>query len=114
MTLEMAAAAFLLALGTLPAAARASRFTPVDEARRGTMATVRGAVERITDEDGVHLSDETDSIRVRVGPDRLPAEVGETVTLEGFVDGDLGPREICARSLVREDGTIAEFDRRCE
>ncbi len=43
----------------------------------------------------------------------MPAEVGETVIVNGFVDDDLiTPREIYARSLTRADGTVITFDRR--
>jgi hypothetical protein len=42
----------------------------------------------------------------------VPAEVGENVTVNGFVDNDPGPREIYARSLTRADGTVITFDLR--
>ena len=92
-------------------AAIASQITPIADAQRGTMVTVRGTVERITDEDEFRLADASGQIRIYVGPNWVPAEVGETVIVNGFVDDDLGPREIYARSLTRADGTVITFDR---
>lgn len=93
-------------------AALASPITPIADALRGTIVTVQGTVERITDEDEFRLVDASGTIRVYVGPDRVPAEVGETVIVSGFVDDDPGPRELYARSLTRADGTVITFDRR--
>jgi uncharacterized protein YdeI (BOF family) len=95
-------------------AAFARQITPIAEAQRGTMVTVQGTVERITDEDEFRLADASGTIRIYVGPNWVPAEVGETVVVDGFVDDDLGPREIYARSLTRADGTVITFDRRYE
>jgi uncharacterized protein YdeI (BOF family) len=104
------AAALLAALSAT--SAMASQVTPIGDMQRGTMVTVQGAVERITDEDEFRLADASGSIRVYVGPNRVPAEVGETVTVKGFVDDDPGPLEIYARSLTRADGTVVTFDLR--
>ncbi len=90
----------------------ANQITPIADAQRGTMVTVQGTVERITDEDEFRLADATGNIRIYVGPNWVPAEVGETVIVNGFVDDDLGPREVYARSLTRADGTVVTFDRR--
>lgn len=92
--------------------ALASQITPIADAQRGTMVTVQGTVERITDEDEFRLADASGNIRIYVGPNWVPAEVGETVIVNGFVDDDLGPREIYARSLTRADGTVITFDLR--
>ncbi len=86
--------------------------TPIGELQRGTMVIVQGTVERITDEDEFRLADGSGSVEIYVGPNGVPANVGETVTIEGFVDDDLGPLEIYARSLTRADGTVITFDRR--
>lgn len=95
--------------------ALASPVTPIAEAQRGTVVTVQGTVERITDEDEFRLSDSSGSILVYIGPDLVPADVGETVAVTGLVDDDLfAPREIYARSLTRADGTVVTFDRRYE
>ena len=91
------------------------RITPISQARRGTMVTVRGTVQRITDEDEFRLADASGSIQVYVGPNWVPAEVGERVTVTGVVDDNpIGPREIYARSLTRADGTVITFQRRYE
>ena len=93
-------------------AALASPITPIADAQRGTMVTVQGTVARITDEDEFRLVDASGTIRIYVGPNWVPADVGETVIVNGFVDDDPGPREIYARSLTRADGTVITFDRR--
>lgn len=93
-------------------AALANTITPVADAQRGTMITVQGTVERITDEDEFRLADASGTIRVYVGPNWVPANVGESVIVNGFVDDDPGPLEIYARSLARADGTVITFDLR--
>ena len=94
-------------------AAFASQITPIADVQRGTMVTVQGIVERITDEDEFRLTDASGDIRIYVGPNWVPAEVGETVIVNGSVDDDLVfPREIYARSLTRADGSVITFDRR--
>jgi uncharacterized protein YdeI (BOF family) len=86
--------------------------TPIDALQRGTMVTVAGTVERITDEDEFRLTDASGTVRVYVGPNWVPATVGEAVTVDGFVDDGLGPLEIYARSLTRADGTVITFEHR--
>lgn len=89
--------------------------TPIDALERGTMVTVEGTVTRITDEDEFRLQDDTGTVSVYVGPNWVPADVGEAVRVEGFVDDDsLGPIEIYARSLTRADGTVVRFEGRYE
>jgi uncharacterized protein YdeI (BOF family) len=105
------AAVLLLALAPALAVA-AERITPIADAKRGSMVTVKGTVERITDEDEFRLADASGSIRVYVGPNWVPANEGEAVTVHGFVDDDLGPRELYARTLSRADGSVVTFDRR--
>jgi uncharacterized protein YdeI (BOF family) len=95
-------------------AAFASQFTRIADAQRGSMVTVQGTVERITDEDEFRLADASGNIQIYVGPNWVPAEVGERVIVNGFVDDDLGPREIYARSLTRADGSVITFDRSYE
>ncbi len=90
----------------------ANPITPIAEVQRGTMVTVQGTVERITDEDEFRLADASGSIRIYVGPNWVPADVDEAVIVNGFVDDDLiGPREIYARSLTRADGAVVTFGR---
>lgn len=90
----------------------AEAVTPVGELKRGTMVTVQGTVERILDTDEFRLTDKSGSVRVYVGPNWVPADVGEVVTVRGFVDDDIGPLELYARSLTRADGSVANFDPR--
>lgn len=104
------AAGLVAALGATTALAAPAM--PIGEVQRGMMVTVQGTVERITDEDEFRLTDASGSIRVYVGPNWVPADVGEAVTVSGFVDDDLGPKEIYARSLTRADGTVIAFDLR--
>jgi uncharacterized protein YdeI (BOF family) len=94
------------------AASASGPVTPIGDLQRGSMVTVQGTVERITDEDEFRLTDASGTVRIYVGPNWVPANVGEAVTVDGFVDGDLGPLEIYARSLTRADGTVINFDRR--
>jgi uncharacterized protein YdeI (BOF family) len=111
---RLATALFLAA--SLPLAAQAAPvITPIAETERGTMVTVQGTVERITDEDEFRLTDATGSIQIYVGPNWVPANEGEAVTVSGFVDDDLiGPKEIYARELTRADGSVVTFDLRYE
>jgi uncharacterized protein YdeI (BOF family) len=104
-----AATAFAALLAS--AALASGPVTPIGDLQRGSMVTVQGTVERITDEDEFRLADASGSVRVYVGPNWVPANVGEAVTVDGFVDDDLGPLEIYARSLTRADGTVVTFDR---
>ena len=75
------------------------------------MATIQGSVERILDEDEFRIADASGSIKVYIGPHFVPVEVGERVTVRGFVDNDLR-KEVYARELVRANGEVVRFDRR--
>lgn len=86
--------------------------TPIGEAKRGTLVTLAGEVERILDTDEFRLADETGSIRVYVRPNWVPTEVGELVTVHGFVDRDLGPLELYARTLTNQKGQMFRFEHR--
>jgi len=94
-----------------PAATSTTAITAIAEARRGTMVTLQGVVDRITDEDEFHLSDASGWVEIDVGDDRVPVELGETITVQGFVDDDYGPREVEARTITRADGTVLTFRR---
>lgn len=100
-----------IVLVAIPAHAQKD-ITPIAQAERGNMVTVQGTVARILDEDTFRLSDGSGEIRVYVGPHFMPAVVGEAVSVHGFVDDDLGPREIYARSMTRADGEVVTFDHR--
>lgn len=94
------------------ASVQAGSLTPLSELQRGTMVSVEGVVDRILDKDEFRLSDDTGHVRVYVGPDWVPITTGERVRIQGFVDDGIGPREIYARSLTREDGTEVTFSHR--
>jgi uncharacterized protein YdeI (BOF family) len=105
--------AIALVLAVAPALVLAAeRITPIADAKRGSMVTLEGTVERITDEDEFRLADRSGSIRVYVGPNWVPVSEGEAITVHGFVDDDLGPRELYARTLTRADGSVVTFERR--
>lgn len=88
-----------------------AKITPIAELQRGTTITIRGEVVRITDEDEFILKDATGSVRVYVGSTMVPAEVGESITVSGFVDDDVvEPKEIYAKTLTRADGSVVKFD----
>ncbi len=89
----------------------AETLTPIGEVQRGSNVTVKGAVERLLDEDEFRLTDASGSIVVYVGPNTVPASVGDEVTVRGFVDDDLA-LEIYAREMVLADGSRVRFDRR--
>jgi len=92
-----------------------AKLTPIGDLERGSMVTVSGTVDRITDEDEFRLVDSTGRVRVYVGPNWVPVNEGESVTVKGFVDDDIiGPLEIYALSLIRADGTTKYFDRKNE
>ncbi len=111
----MSAKSFVVALACLAGLLTASwavaeSVTPIGEVQRGSSVTVQGAVERLLDEDEFRLTDATGSIVVYVGPNIVPAQVGETVTVRGFVDDDF-VLEIYAREMVLADGSLVRFDR---
>lgn len=107
-----AVAAIALALPVMAAPERP--LTPIAEARKGSMVTVQGTVAAITDEDAFRLSDATGDIRIHVGPNGVPVDAGEAVTVHGFVDDGFGPREIHAREVTRADGSVVTPDHRYE
>ncbi|MEE4331727.1 MAG: hypothetical protein V2J10_12725 [Wenzhouxiangella sp.] len=107
MKLAVVLATILMAISNLAVAVDR---TPIGDVERGTMVTVVGEVERILDTDEFRLRDESGSIRVYVGPNWVPAAIGESVTVAGFVDDGIGRLELYARTLTRADGTIVQFE----
>ena len=91
--------------------ASAETITPINEVRRGTAVTVEGTVERILDEDEFRLADASGRIDVYIGPNVVPANLGDRVTVRGIVDDDPA-REIYAREMVLPDGSTVTFNRR--
>lgn len=107
--------AIVLAITTaLAIPAYAETITPIGDLQRGTSVTVTGTVDRILDEDEFRLADETGRVRVYVGPNIVPANTGDEVTVRGIVDDDLLRLEIYAREMVLPDGTTVTFDRSYE
>lgn len=106
-TLAMAAL-LLAAPGSL-----ASEVTKIENLERGASVTLQGEVVRILDEDEFRLRDDTGSVQIYIGwQNRVMVDVGETVTVSGFVDNDLIDvfrPEVYAREIIREDGTTVEL-----
>ena len=100
---RLSAVALAIALAAAPALADQT-VTPIAEVQRNMALTLQGSVDRITDEDEFVLRDATGTIRVYVGPNRVPAAPGESVTVIGHVDDDR-PIEVYATEMVRADGT---------
>ncbi|MGM0832237.1 hypothetical protein M0220_09355 [Halomonas qinghailakensis] len=90
----------------------ANQITPISEAEKGSIVTLSGTIERISDTDEFRLSDDTGSINIYVGPNWVPAQIGEAIQVMGFVDDGFGPREVYARQLTRADGSVVEFEHR--
>lgn len=108
---RIALTTFLLVTG--PAlAAQTDPLVPIAEAERGTFVTVTGEVTRILDEDTFRLTDASGDIRIYIGPNRMPVRTGDTVSISGFVDNDLGPREIYAETALLSDGSSVTLDQR--
>ena len=90
--------------------ASAETITPINEVQRGTAVTVEGTVDRILDEDEFRLADGSGRIDVYIGPNIVPANLGDQVLVRGIVDDGL-TREIYAREMVLPDGSTITFDR---
>ncbi len=106
-TLAMAAL-MLAAPGSL-----ASEVTKIENLERGANVTLQGEVVRILDEDEFRLRDDTGSVQIYIGwQNRVMVDVGENVTVSGFVDNDLIDvfrPEVYAREIIREDGSTVEL-----
>lgn len=97
-----------IVLVALPAQAQQGRVPPAG-AERGSMVTVQGKVARIEAGDAAGAAGCCAAIRVYVGPEALPAAVGEAVTVHGFVADGLAPRAVLAYRLTRADGAVVTF-----
>ena len=104
----------LLALLLATPVSFAKDVTKIENLERGSNVTLQGEVTRILDEDEFRLQDETGSVRVYIGwRNRVMVDVGEKVTVSGFVDDDLVSYfrpEVYAREIVREDGSSIALD----
>ena len=108
----LGASAIVLAMAsTFAMPASAETITPIGDIQRGASVTVTGTVDRILDEDEFRLADETGRVRVYIGPNQVPAQIGDEVTVRGIVDDDI-TLEIYARQMVLPDGTTVTFDLR--
>lgn len=86
-----------------------ANITAIDNVKRGSMVTVQGTVERILDTDEFRLADETGDIKVYVGwQNFVPVDVGDRITVKGFVDNDL-LLEIYAREITHSDGRVTQL-----
>lgn len=86
-----------------------TNITAIDDVKRGSMVTVQGTVEQILDTDEFRLVDETGDIRVYVGwQNFVPVDVGDSITVKGFVDNDL-ILEIYAREITHSDGRVTQL-----
>jgi uncharacterized protein YdeI (BOF family) len=90
----------------LAQAAAAQDLTNIAELRRGMAASVQGVVDRLSDDDEFRIADDTGAVRVYIGPNPMPVAVGDTVTVHGMMDDDIGRLELYARQIVLADGTI--------
>ena len=87
-----------------------ANITEISALQVGTTVTISGVVERITDEDEFRLADSSGAVLVYVGSNMVPFDVGETITVEGIVDRDLGVLEVYARQATRADGSALIFN----
>ena len=79
----------VVGLGLAAAPAIAGEITKIKDLQRGASVTVQGEVVRIMDEDEFRLKDDTGSAEIYIGwKNRVMVNVGETVTVKGFVDDD--------------------------
>ena len=106
--------AFLLGLLLAAPGSLAKEVTKIEDIQRGASVILRGEVTRILDEDEFRLRDDTASVRVYIGwRNRVMVDVGETVTVKGFVDDDLIDTfrpEVYAQEIIREDGATVTLN----
>lgn len=86
----------------------------IDSLKAETIVTVAGTVESIRDEDEFILKDDTGSIKVYIGPNRMPVKQGDAVTVEGMFDNDIIKREIYAHAITDADGNVTKMEKRYE
>ena len=90
-------------------ASLAAAVTKIEDIERGASVVLQGKVTHVLDDDTFRLWDQTGSVDVHLGlRNRVMVQVGEEVTVKGFVDDELPGyfrREIHAQEVVRGDGT---------
>lgn len=77
----------------------------IADIRRGTMVSVAGVVERVSDEDEFVIRDASGAIPVWTGQTFFAVQPGERVVVNGFVDDDL-LLEIYAQEIIKQDGSV--------
>lgn len=77
----------------------------IADIRRGTMVSVSGVVERVSDEDEFVIRDASGAIPVWTGQSFFTVQPGESVVVNGFVDDDL-LLEIYAQEIIKQDGSV--------
>jgi uncharacterized protein YdeI (BOF family) len=104
---RVTACAFAIGL-CVAAPALAQTATAIVDLQRGLSVSVTGTVERITDDDEFRLTDETGTLDVYIGPNPMPVQPGDAVTVQGIMDDDPGPLELYARQIILPNGqTVA-------
>ncbi|QPH53767.1 hypothetical protein [Pontivivens ytuae] len=103
-----AALALLAILFASPALAQ---IITIAEIQRGTMVTISGTVDKVMDDDEFILADETGNIPVYFSSSTPPVELGEPVTVHGYVDDEL-VLELYAHEITRADGTVLQVGQR--
>ncbi|MFN3226387.1 MAG: NirD/YgiW/YdeI family stress tolerance protein [Hyphomicrobiales bacterium] len=99
--------ALIAAVSVLATPVLAYELTTVDQLQPYEQAVLNGTVERVTDDDTFVFRDSTGTIRVYIGPHRMPVSAGDAVTVRGRLDDDL-PREVYAEQLVLSDGQVVQ------
>lgn len=92
-------------VGEQPATTSTAVVTAIGDLQRNSFVTVRGTVERVTDEDEFLIADSSGSVRVWTANSFFTVDPGESVVVQGFVDDDV-LLEIYAQEITRADGTV--------
>jgi len=86
-----------------------ANITAIGDVKRGSLVSVHGTVERILDTDEFRIADASGDIKVYIGyRNFVPINVGEVITVNGFVDDDLFV-ELYAREIIHSDGRITQL-----
>lgn len=86
----------------------------IDSLKAEITVTVAGTVEKIRDEDEFILKDDTGSIKVWIGPNRMPVEQGDQVTVKGLFDRGIIRHEIYADAITDSEGNVTKLEKRYE
>lgn len=86
-----------------------TNITAIVNLERNTRVVIEGVVQRTREEDEFVLEDDTGSVQVFTGVTFFPVEVGERVTVTGFVDESL-LLEVYAEEIIHQDGRVTKID----